>query len=245
VAQATNVPSSKPEARPAAISLSRPTEVSRASAAGTIIEDLRGLIATGAIGTGSRLPTERDLAVVYKVSPSTVRESMRALAVMGLIEVRHASGSSVVEDTANIVTSSLATAMHVLESYPWQMSGGMQQRVAIARALVVDPRVILTDEPFASVDARTRESLEDLVLRIRNEDEKSVVLIIHDIDEAIYPADRVIVLGGRPAGVRASIPIPFGRHRDQLAIKAEPESAELRAHVHALISAPLDEEVKQ
>ncbi len=107
------MPSSKPEARPPAISLSRPTEVSRASAAGTIIEDLRGLIATGAIGKGSRLPTERDLAIVYKVSPSTVRESMRALAVMGLIEVRHGSGSYVVEDTAKIVTSSLATAMQM------------------------------------------------------------------------------------------------------------------------------------
>ncbi len=128
----------------------------------------------------------------------------------------------------------------VLENYPWQLSGGMQQRVAIARALVVEPRVILMDEPFASVDAQTREALEDLVLRIRNHGGMSVVLITHDIDEAIYLADRVIVLGGRPAEVRANIPIPFGRHREQLATKAEPEFAELRARVHQLIGAPDD-----
>jgi NitT/TauT family transport system ATP-binding protein len=120
-------------------------------------------------------------------------------------------------------------------SYPWQISGGMQQRVAIARALVVEPRVILMDEPFASVDAQTRETLEDLVLRIRNDDNKSVVLITHDIDEAIYLADRVIVLGGRPARVTANVAIPFGRFRDQLATKAEPEFAALRAQIHRLI----------
>ncbi|MEF2975917.1 ABC transporter ATP-binding protein [Subtercola sp. YIM 133946] len=124
------------------------------------------------------------------------------------------------------------------DSYPWQLSGGMQQRVAIARALVFEPRVLLMDEPFASVDAQTRESLEDLVLRIRNDEGQSVVLITHDIDEAIYLADRVIVLGGRPASVRADLAVPFGRERDQLATKAEPRFAELRAEVHRLISAP-------
>jgi GntR family transcriptional regulator, transcriptional repressor for pyruvate dehydrogenase complex len=107
------MPRSKPPARVPAITLAQPTQVSRASAAGTIIEDLRGLIATGSIGMGSRLPTERDLAAIYKVSPSTVRESMRALAVMGLVEVRHGSGSYVVEDTSNLVTTSLATAMQM------------------------------------------------------------------------------------------------------------------------------------
>lgn len=122
------------------------------------------------------------------------------------------------------------------DRYPWQLSGGMQQRVAIARALVFEPRVMLMDEPFASVDAQTRESLEDLVLRIRSDTGQSVVLITHDIDEAIYLADRVIVLGGRPASVRANLVIPFGHDRDQLTTKARPEFAELRARVHQLIS---------
>lgn len=123
------------------------------------------------------------------------------------------------------------------EKYPWQLSGGMQQRVAIARALVYQPKVLLMDEPFASVDAQTREDLEDLVLRVRNESGQAIILITHDIDEAIYLADRVVVLGGRPAGVRADLAVPLGRHRDQLGTKSRPEFLELRSAVHRMIKA--------
>jgi NitT/TauT family transport system ATP-binding protein len=121
------------------------------------------------------------------------------------------------------------------EAYPWQLSGGMQQRVAIARAIAVRARVLLMDEPFASVDAQTREGLEDLVLRVREDQQQAVILITHDIDEAIYLADRIVVLGGKPARVRAQLDVPFGTQRDQLATKALPEFARLRAEVHALI----------
>ena len=124
---------------------------------------------------------------------------------------------------------------NVGDRYPWQLSGGMQQRVAIARALVYQPQVLLMDEPFASVDAQTREDLEDLVLRVRDECGQAVVLITHDIDEAIYLADRVIVLGGKPARVRADLEVPLGRGRDQLGTKARPEFLELRSTVHHLI----------
>jgi NitT/TauT family transport system ATP-binding protein len=124
---------------------------------------------------------------------------------------------------------------NVGDRYPWQLSGGMQQRVAIARALVYQPQVLLMDEPFASVDAQTREDLEDLVLRVRDESGQAVVLITHDIDEAIYLADRVIVLGGKPARVRADLEVPLGRGRDQLGTKARPEFLELRSTVHHLI----------
>lgn len=121
--------------------------------------------------------------------------------------------------------------------YPWQLSGGMQQRVAIARALVYEPKVLLMDEPFASVDAQTREDLEDLVLRVRNESGQAIILITHDIDEAIYLADRIVVLGGRPAGVRADLDVPLGRQRDQIATKSRPEFLELRSAVHRMIKA--------
>ena len=124
---------------------------------------------------------------------------------------------------------------NVGDRYPWQLSGGMQQRVAIARALVYQPQVLLMDEPFASVDAQTREDLEDLVLRVRDESGQAIVLITHDIDEAIYLADRVIVLGGKPASVHADLEVPLGRGRDQLATKARPEFLELRSTVHHLI----------
>ncbi|MEF2975913.1 FadR/GntR family transcriptional regulator [Subtercola sp. YIM 133946] len=148
------MPRSKPEARPPAVELVTSSQVSRAGAADTIIEDLRGLIATGAISKGSRLPTERDLATVYKVSPSTVRESMRALAVMGLVEVRHGSGSYVVEDTTNLVTSSLATAL--------QMEGVSVAEIISMLSLINERAVVLAidratvDDVQALTDANAR-----------------------------------------------------------------------------------------
>ncbi|MGO2111862.1 MAG: ABC transporter ATP-binding protein, partial [Pseudoclavibacter sp.] len=85
--------------------------------------------------------------------------------------------------------------------FPWQLSGGMQQRVAIARALASRPRLLLMDEPFASLDAQTRAGLEDLVLRIRDQFGITVLVVTHDIDEAVYLADRVLVLSKSPAHV--------------------------------------------
>lgn len=80
--------------------------------------------------------------------------------------------------------------------FPWQMSGGMQQRAAIARGLAYQPDVLLMDEPFAAVDAQTRIELEDLVLRVRRDFDTTVLFVTHDIDEAVYLADRVLVLSG-------------------------------------------------
>lgn len=119
--------------------------------------------------------------------------------------------------------------------YPWQMSGGMQQRAAIARAVACRPEVMLMDEPFASVDAQTRADLEDLTLRLQREFSMTVVLVTHDIDEAVYLADRVIVLSGAPTSVTEVVEIDLGRERDQVATKLKPEFAELRAHVLGLV----------
>ena len=112
--------------------------------------------------------------------------------------------------------------------YPWELSGGMQQRVAIARALAYEPHVLLMDEPFASVDALTRTDLEELVLKVRADFGMTILLVTHDIDEAIYMSDRVVVLGGRPARVTGRVDIPFGPVRDQFATKALPEFSRLR-----------------
>jgi NitT/TauT family transport system ATP-binding protein len=120
-------------------------------------------------------------------------------------------------------------------SRPWQLSGGMQQRVAIARALAFGPPVLLMDEPFGSVDAQTRAELEDLTLRVRDESGQAIILITHDVDEAIYLADTIVVLGGSPASIVETVRVPFGSHRDQLQTKALPEFAELRTRVHTLI----------
>ena len=122
-----------------------------------------------------------------------------------------------------------------LDHYPWQLSGGMQQRVAIARALAYQPSILLMDEPFASVDAQTRGDLEDLVLRVRHQFGVTIVFVTHDIDESVYLADRVLVLTHSPTEVKEIVQVGLPRPRDQIATKALPEFADLRAHVQRLI----------
>jgi len=119
--------------------------------------------------------------------------------------------------------------------YPWQLSGGMQQRVAIARAIACDPVLLLMDEPFGSVDAQTREDLEDLILRVRAERNITILLVTHDIDESVYTGDRVIVLTGGPGRVRAEVPVRLPAPRDQIATKELREFAHLRAEVSRLV----------
>lgn len=115
--------------------------------------------------------------------------------------------------------------------YPWQMSGGMQQRVAIARALAYEARIMLMDEPFASVDAQTRFDLEDLVLDLRTRLGISIVLVTHDIDEAVYLSDRVIVLSGQPASVVDMIDVGLPQPRDQIETRSDPLFARLRTRI--------------
>ncbi|WP_182357686.1 ABC transporter ATP-binding protein [Tomitella gaofuii] len=119
--------------------------------------------------------------------------------------------------------------------YPWQMSGGMQQRAAIARGLAYRPDVLLMDEPFAAVDAQTRIELEDLVLKVRRDFDTTIVFVTHDIDEAVYLGDRVIVLSGAPTTVTRDIVVDLPAPRDQAETKALPEYARLRLEVFRLI----------
>jgi NitT/TauT family transport system ATP-binding protein len=115
-------------------------------------------------------------------------------------------------------------------AFPWQLSGGMQQRVAIARALAYRPRVLLMDEPFASVDAQTRSDLEDLLLKVWERYAVTIVFVTHDIDEAVYLADRVLVLKA-PATVSLEAEVDLPRPRDQITTKALPEFARLRGEL--------------
>ncbi|KAA9155980.1 ABC transporter ATP-binding protein [Microbacterium lushaniae] len=117
------------------------------------------------------------------------------------------------------------------DKYPWQLSGGMQQRVAIARALAYEAPIMLMDEPFGSLDAQTRFDLEDLVLRLRNDIGITIVVVTHDIDEAVYLGDRVVVLGGRPSVIVDDVEVPLGRERTQLTTKSTPTFVELRTRV--------------
>jgi NitT/TauT family transport system ATP-binding protein len=121
--------------------------------------------------------------------------------------------------------------------YPWQMSGGMQQRAAIARALAYQPQILLMDEPFASVDAQTRADLEDLLLDVWQRTALTVLFVTHDIDEAAYLGDRIVVLSASPTRVKETIRVDLPRPRDQIATKELPEFAHLRARVFASIKA--------
>ncbi|MFJ4782484.1 ABC transporter ATP-binding protein [Streptomyces sp. NPDC088794] len=122
-------------------------------------------------------------------------------------------------------------------AYPWQLSGGMQQRVAIARALAYEPQVLLMDEPFAAVDAQTRADLEDLVRGLWRERGITILFVTHDIDEAVYLGERVIVLSASPTVVREQLKIDLPDERDQLHTRVAPRFAELRTHVYEQIQA--------
>ena len=119
--------------------------------------------------------------------------------------------------------------------YPWQVSGGMQQRVAIARALASRSHLLLLDEPLAAVDAQTRAEVQDLLLALAAEYRQTCVLVTHDVDEALYLADRVIVLSQRPTRVLRDIAVELPAPRDQLSTRAHPRFLALREEVLRLI----------
>jgi NitT/TauT family transport system ATP-binding protein len=120
--------------------------------------------------------------------------------------------------------------------YPHQLSGGMRQRVNVARALAVDPKILLLDEPFAALDAQTREIMQTELMRIWEAGRKTVLLITHQIDEAVFLSDRVVVFSARPGSVRAEVPITLPRPRG-LELKRQPEFVALVDQIWKMIEA--------
>lgn len=120
-------------------------------------------------------------------------------------------------------------------SYPSQLSGGMQQRVAIARALVARPQILLMDEPFSALDALTREGLQDLLLKLWQDLSLTVVFVTHDIAEAIYLSNDIVVLGGTPATVVSSIKVHVPRPRDQVSTREAPSFLSLRRELYQMV----------
>lgn len=117
------------------------------------------------------------------------------------------------------------------KSYPSQLSGGMRQRVGLARALAARPEVMLMDEPFASVDAQTREILQEELLNIWSRERQTVIFITHSIDEAITLGDRIVVMGRRPGHVREILDVPLDRPRSVSSVRRESSYIELREHI--------------
>ncbi len=117
------------------------------------------------------------------------------------------------------------------KSYPSELSGGMKQRVALARALAVNPEALLMDEPFGALDAYTRNNMQRELLRIWEQQRKTVLFVTHSIEEAVYLADKVIVMAGRPGSVRAVSDIKAARPRHE----ADPEVIAMRTHIRELV----------
>ena len=99
--------------------------------------------------------------------------------------------------------------------YPKQLSGGQQQRVAIARGLAVDPEIIFMDEPFGALDAITRMKLQEDILRISREEKKTIIFVTHDIEEAVFLADRIVVMMADPGRIKSVVKVPLGEKRDR------------------------------
>ncbi|WP_051684931.1 ABC transporter ATP-binding protein [Clostridium sp. KNHs205] len=121
------------------------------------------------------------------------------------------------------------------DRYPYELSGGMKQRVAIARALAYDPEVLLMDEPFAAVDAQTRENLQDELIRIVDKTNKTVIFVTHSIDEAVLLADRVVVMTCNPGSVKEIIPINLPKPRSNATIHEARNFEEIRHYIWGLL----------
>ena len=127
-----------------------------------------------------------------------------------------------------------------VNNYPHELSVGMRQRVGIARAFVSNSQILLMDEPFGSLDAQTKLILQEELLKIWRENQKCVVYITHDIEEALFLGDRVLVMTARPGNIREEIHIPFTRPRD-LSIKERPDFTKMKGHIWKI----LEEEVRK
>ena len=116
---------------------------------------------------------------------------------------------------------------------PGELSGGMQQRVAIARALAVHPEILFMDEPFAALDALTRMRLQDDMLKLSREEKKTILFVTHDIEEAVFLADRIVILKENPGEIRKIVKVPLGKERD----RTWDEFQYLRDHILRLFEA--------
>jgi NitT/TauT family transport system ATP-binding protein len=202
----------------------------------TLLKCLAGLLkpTAGSVRVNGREVTEppEEMAVVFQeygrsLFPwKTVRENVE-------LPLRERNIPKVERDRTVAAALKSVELDHVGDSYPWQLSGGMQQRVAIARAVAYQPKVMVLDEPFAAVDAQTGADLEDLMLHLWSELGLTLIFVTHDIDEAVYLGQRVLVLSASPTRILDDVVIDIPSPRSQAKTRIETRFAELRTRVYA------------
>lgn len=204
----------------------------------TLLRMLSGLV-TPTLGTidffGERISgPSRDRAMVFQdygralLPWRTVGQNINlALETCG---VSKRERPAIVKDLASLIGLT-----HALDQYPHQLSGGMQQRVQIARCLAQRPKLLLMDEPFGALDAITRQGLQDEVLSLAKNHGTTVVFITHDLEEAIYLGDRVVVLAANPGRIVEDIAVDIAHPRNQLTTREDPRFLSHRHHIFGLL----------
>jgi NitT/TauT family transport system ATP-binding protein len=194
----------------------------------TLLKAIAGLVSvdTGRILVGNRRVTEpsRECAFVFQDFALMPWATVQKNVEFGLLLQGTAAAERAATARHYIGKVGLAGFEH---AYPAQLSGGMQQRVGLARALAVNPRVLLMDEPFASIDEQTRRLFQDDLLALWSEARKTVVFVTHSMEEAIYLSDRVVVLSPRPGRVHQILDVPLPRPREASDVRAGVEFARL------------------
>jgi NitT/TauT family transport system ATP-binding protein len=178
----------------------------------------------------------RDRGFVFQSASLLPWRTARANVELGM----ELKGSSKAERTARATELlELVGLAHAADQFPHQLSGGMQQRIGLARALAIDPKILLMDEPFSALDAQTREVLQAELLRIQAETHKTTLFVTHDLDEAIYLSNRIVVLAAKPGRVKRIIDVPFPHPRPELPeLRGDPEFQEIRSVIWELIRNP-------
>ena len=204
----------------------------------TLLRCIAGLLEPtgGAVTLDGMQVTEppKKMAVVFQ---EYGRSLFAWMSVRENVELPLRNAGMAKQERRGIVAESLESVglTEFAESYPWQLSGGMQQRVAIARAIAYQPEVLLMDEPFAAVDAQTRADLEDLIRSVWKRLGVTVLFVTHDIDESVYLGERVLVLSSSPTVVQDELMIDLPEERDQLTTRSMRRFTELRGHVYEQI----------
>ena len=202
----------------------------------TLLRVLMGLSqpSAGTVEISSTRGAERAIAMVFQDARLLPWRRVVANVAFGLEKLKLSAAAR--RDRA-LQTLARVGLREQANRWPHQLSGGQRQRVALARALCVQPELLLMDEPFSALDAPTREALQDEIVRIWRDREITVLFVTHDIEEAVYIADRVIALGGKPGEVRSSLPIDVERPRrrddPRLKLLADTIKADLSADAAA------------